>query len=265
MIHFIVRIAVLSLIFVCWTVNASVTVIESTPSRLVLSWDMESFDTVTVTPARGAVTAVSFNGGYVVTGDSGASLLPGFSFYAGVPAQGNVRVTLEPQEISVLRTNNPLQKRMSAKSHLDPTFSSRWISDPSYSYLRDYRAALLVIRPVNDLGGGRIQLLKKARIVIDFPPSTHSGARWEPKSDYERMVKRLFLNFNVSQGWQQRDRRTLRKALDAQEPFPFAINQPLASFRVSGGERGNEASTRGNKLIKIRARVSVSFLAIMYQ
>jgi len=212
---------------------------------------MDGFNNVTVQSPQGAVTVISFDGGRVVTGDSGASLIPGFSFYAGVPAQGSVKVTLEPQEISVLRVNNPLQKRTSAKTHLDPVFSSRWISEPAYSHLRDYRAASLVIRPVNDIGGGRIQLLKKARIVIDFPASVHSGARWEPKSDYERMVRRLFLNFNVSQGWQQSERRTLRKALESQDPFPFVIDQQLASFKVSGVERGNEASTKGNKLIKI--------------
>ena len=251
----ILRIAVLLLIFVCLTAHASVTVIESTPSRLVLNWEIEDFRTVTAgTVQGGAFTAVSFKGGYVVTGDSGASLIPGFSFYAGVPAQGNVRVTLDPQEISVLRIDNPLEKRTSAKSQLDPAFSSRWISDPAYSFLRDYRGALFVIRPVNDLGGGRIQLLRKARIVIDFPPSTHSGAAWEPKNDYERMVKRLFLNFNVSQGWQQSGQRTLRKALEVQDPFPFTADQRLASFRVSGGERGNEASTKGNKLIRISGR-----------
>jgi len=248
MIHFIVRIAVLLLISVIFPVHASVTVMESTPSRLVLSWEMGGFHNVTVQSAQGAVTALSFDGGHVVTGDSGAALIPGFPFYAGVPPQGSVRVTLDPQEVSTLRISNPLEKRTAAKSQLDPTFSSRWISEPAYSLLRDYRGASFVIRPINDLGGGRIQLLKKARIVIDFPPSAHSGAVWEPKGEYERMVKRLFLNFNVSQGWQQSERRTLRKALEAQDEFPFTINQPLASFRVSGSEN---SFANGNKLIRI--------------
>ncbi|MCL2688319.1 MAG: C25 family cysteine peptidase [Chitinispirillia bacterium] len=248
----IFRIAILLFISVYWTAHASVTVIESTPSRLVLSWKMEGFQTVTVKTAQdGDVTALSFNGGYVLTGDSGASAIPGFSLYAGVPPQGNIRVTLDPQETSVLRIGNPLQKRISAKNQPDPTFSSRWISAPSYSSMRDYRTVSLVIRPISDLGGGRIQLLRSARIVIDFPPSSHNGAVWEPKSDYERMVRRLLSNFNVSQGWQQSERPALRRALEMPDPFPLTVSQQFASFKVSSAERGNEASTRGNKLIKI--------------
>jgi hypothetical protein len=121
--------------------------------------------------------------------------------------------------------------------------------------VRDYRVANIALRPVRDMGQGRVQLLKRARIVIDFPAASHSGASWEPRSDYERMVGRLLLNFRVAQGWQER--RGLRKAAAARDahPFSFAGDMRLATFRVGDGNRSNnETSTKENTLIKISGR-----------
>ncbi|MDR2578998.1 MAG: C25 family cysteine peptidase [Chitinispirillales bacterium] len=233
---------------------ASIKVIESTPSRLVLSYELAGFDTASIHDGRDFRTRVLFDGGYVSTGDSGAALLPGYAIHVGVPRRGGMRVTVEPEELSVVRVANPLRRRdFAADSAGEPVFTSRWISDAAYGAMRHYNTARLVLRPVYDMGQGRVQLLRRARIVIDFPAAAHSGASWEPRGSYERMVGALLSNFTVAQGWHD-GRRGLRRAAEVQgfDPYPFEHSQRLASFRVGPVNRNvNEASTENNKLIKI--------------
>jgi hypothetical protein len=251
-----------SIIFIAITVialsipvSAAVTVVESTPSRLVLSWEMRGFDTASVYDGRDLRTRVSYNGGYVPTGDSGAALMPGYTVLAGVPPGGAVRVSVEPVEVSAVRVANPLRRRGDAPRPGDPVFSSRWASEPSYGMFRDYRAAQVVLRPVHDLGQGRVQVLRRARVVIEFPAAAHSGASWQPRGDYERMVERLLLNFREAQGWQQGGKGALRRAAAAKEAYPFGAGQRLASFRVGDGNRnGNEGTTKENALIRISGK-----------
>jgi hypothetical protein len=235
---------------------APVKVIENSPSRLILSWELPGFDTATVSSPRGLVTRVSFDGGYAYIGDSGAALLPVYMLHAGVPPQGAVSVSVEPEELSVIRLSRPLERGEGVSEPPAFIFSSQWAGGPFYNMVRDYRVANIALRPVRDMGQGRVQLLKRARVVIDFPAAPHSGASWEPRGDYERMAGRLLLNFRVAQGWQDRRglRRGLRKAADARDAHPFSFDggMRLATFRVGDGNRGNsETSTEENALIRI--------------
>ncbi|MCL2182152.1 MAG: C25 family cysteine peptidase [Chitinispirillia bacterium] len=234
---------------------ANVAVVESTPSRLVLSWEMSGFQAVTHHDGRGPVTHVMYEGGYVATGDSGAALIPGYAVHAGVPAQGAVRITVVPEEMAVVSLAHPIERRPDAGLGEPPVFASRWVSEPSYGMLRDYRAARFVLRPVQDMGHRRVRLLKRARIVIDLPAAAHTGASWVPRDDYERMVRSLLSNFGTAQGWQPSRGRPMRKAASELEAYPFAPDQRLATFRVGDGHRdGNEASLRENSLIRISGK-----------
>jgi len=251
---------IIAIAALCHTVSAAITVVESTPSRLVLSWELRGFDTASFRGPGGLRTRVSFDGGYVLTGDSGAAFLPGYALHAGVPPRGSARVSVEPEELAVVRVANPLFTRGdvpgsgSGPGPGDPVFSSRWVSEPSYGMFRDYRAVNVVLRPVYDLGGGRVQLLRRARVVIDFPAAAHSGASWAPRGEYERMVERLLVNFRGAQGWQD-GKRALRKPAAAKDAYPFGADQRLASFRVGDGNRnGNEGSTKENALVRIGGR-----------
>jgi len=249
-------------ISVCYPAYATVKVIESTPSRLVLGWEMTGFDTASFGGVDGIRTHISFDGGYIELGDLGAPLLLGYSVYAGVPQQGDVRVSVEPEETAVLRLANPLQKRTSAPDSLSPRYSSAsaWISEPAYTRVRDARAVYLALRPVSPAGQGSIRILRKARIVINFPAASHSAVSSEPRGDYERMAKRLLLNYGVAQGWRE-GRRGLRKSVADLNTHPlfgsvfFNGSQKLAAFKVGDGNRnGNEGTTKENSLIKISGR-----------
>jgi hypothetical protein len=234
---------------------ANVTVVESTPSRLVLSWEMAGFETAALSGGRGQVTRIFYDGGHVPTGDSGAVMIPAYSIHAGVPGQGAVRVTVTPEELSTVRVANPLERRGSAPGPHEHVFRSAWVSEPVYGTLRDYRNAHILLRPVRDLGSGSVQLLKKARVTIDFPAASHTGVTWAPRGDYERMVRSLLLNFNTAQGWQPARGRSLRKAASEIESYPFAPNQRIAAFRVGDGHRGgNEVSLKENTLIRISGK-----------
>jgi len=239
--------------------SAALTVVESTPSRLVLDWELTGFDTIPVPAVSGSGKierriSVYYDGGNIPTGDSAAALIYAYSMHIGVPAQGEARIFAEPLEVSAVRLSAPLQRRVSPPDTSAPRFSSPWLSGPRYGMLRGYRSAHVLLRPVRDVGGGRIQLLKRARIVAEFPANAHTGKEWEPRGDYERMTERTLLNFKTAQGWHVSSARGgLRKAAAQSDPYPFAYNQKLARFRVGDGNRNlNEGLTNENSLIKIR-------------
>jgi len=239
--------------------SAALTVVESTPSRLVLDWELTGFDTIPVPAVSGSGKierriSVYYDGGNIPTGDSAAALIYAYSMHIGVPAQGEARIFAEPLEVSAVRLSAPLQRRGSAPDTSAPRFSSPWLSEPRYGMLRGYRAAHVLLRPVRDVGGGRIRLLKRARIVVEFPANANTGKEWEPRGDYESMTARMLLNFRTAQGWRvSAGRGGLRKAAAQSDPYPFAYNQKLARFRVGDGSRNlNEGLTNENSLIKIR-------------
>jgi len=235
---------------------ASVTVLESTPSRLVLNWELTGFDTAAHTGApSGKQISVYYDGGNIPTGDSGGAFIPAYSIHAGVPERGGVRVSVESPEFSVVRLSAPLRTRLTVTDTSAPRFVSQWVSEPRYGMLRGYRSAHVLLRPVRDMGRGRIQLLKRARIVFEFPPSAaHTGESWPPRGEYERMTARMLLNFRVAQGWHvSPGRGGLRKASRQSDAYPFALGQKLAVFKVGDGNRNlNEGLTNENSLIKIR-------------
>jgi hypothetical protein len=248
------KLAVFPLIIaaLCSMAVAAVTVIESTPTRVVLAWELTGFDTASVDGGSGLETHVSFDGGYALVGDAGAPFIPGFSIHFGLPPSGTPRVTVQPEEMTVVRIANPLHKRDFPADPADPVFVSRWISEPAYEHMRGNRVGRVVLRPVIEAGPGRLRLLQRARIVIDIPAVPHTGASWAPRDDFERMARRLLVNFNTAQGWQER--RGLRRIAEAptpQEAFPFSIGQRLASFKVGDG---NEGTTEENSLIRISGR-----------
>jgi len=239
---------------------AGVTVVESTPSRLVLDWELTGFDTIVVPGVSGSGAidrriSVYYDGGSVPTGDSAAALIHAYPIHVGVPARGAARFSIESQEVSVVRLSGSLPTRhLSSPDSSVPRFAARWISEPRYVMLRGYRAAHVLLRPVYDMGQGRVQLLKRARIAVEFPAYAHTGEVWSPRGEYERMTSRVLLNFKVAQGWHiSRGRGGLRKAAAQNDPYPFANSQRLARFKVGDGNRNlNEGLTNENSLIKIR-------------
>jgi hypothetical protein len=237
------------------TARAGVTVVESSPSRLVLDWELSGFEAVSILDDGAMRTLISFDGGYINTGDSGASIIPAYSIQAGVPPRGSVRVSVEPLELSSVRVADPLARRKVAPDSGEHVFVSRWVSEPLYGSMRGYRTAGIALRPVRELGQGRVQLLKRARIVIDFPAAPHTGRTWEPRGAYERTVRSLLLNFNAAQGWQPDGGLRRAAYMPDRESFPFTRDQRLATFRVGDGHRnGNETSTNENTLIRISGR-----------
>jgi len=242
-------------------ISAGVTVAESTPSRLVLDWELTGFDTLAVIGASGSSgkidrqIAVYYDGGRIPAGDSAGALIHAYSIDVGVPPVGDVRVFVESPEVSVARLSGSLQRRVSRPDSSAPRFTSRWVGEPRYGMLGGYRYAQILLRPVYDMGNGRVQLLKKARVTVEFPASAHTGNVWAPRGEYERMTARMLLNFRTAQGWYvSQGRGGLRKrAAERSDPYPFSSGQTLAKFRVGDGSRGlNEGLTNENSLIKIR-------------
>ncbi len=223
---------------------AQVTVLESTPSRLVFQWEIQDYKV----SDDGGLSRLSFTGENMACGGPGKPLFPARSVYAGVPQEGDVHVSVSVQDVQEVSLKNaPEISRF--EDAFAPVFSQKWVSEPVYSNFRNYRSVNLAVCPFLDLGNNRIQVLRKAVITISFGRSVHTGRTWKPSGDYERMVARLLLNFNVAQGWVVSGKR-LRKT--AESDFPFSSNQKLYTFRVGDGNRNlNETSIKENGVVKI--------------
>lgn len=237
------------IVAVCLLQASPVEVVQSSPERVVMQWQMDDYDTSTTDDRSGTRTLLSFDQSNVTVGDSGTAHLPGFSFFAGVPSRGNVRVSIVPEEVETQRIENPLKEQNSKDGY--PVSESEWISGPFYSSFREYRTAQVIVSPFRNLGNRSVQVLRKARITLEFPSSEHSGRRWAPTSDYERMVQRLLVNFETAQGWIGRAPRMLSKTAAGQD-FPLTGNR-VYKFRIGDGCRDlKETSTEENGIVKIR-------------
>jgi hypothetical protein len=72
---------------------AAVHVNENTVNRFSFTWDMEG---LSIADSGGKPAVVSFKNQNVELGDSGQPVIPSFSFYIGIPSQGNINVQLTP-------------------------------------------------------------------------------------------------------------------------------------------------------------------------
>ncbi|MFP4013611.1 MAG: C25 family cysteine peptidase, partial [Chitinispirillaceae bacterium] len=220
----------------------------------MLQWHLDDYDTLSVDNSSGTRTLLSFDQSNVTVGESGAALLPGFSMFAGIPSGGNVRASIVAEEVAALRIANPLKEQNTEDGFA--VAEGEWISEPLYSSFREYRAAQVIVSPFRNLGNGRVQVLRKARITLEFPSSEHSGRRWEPTSDYERMVRRLLVNFETAQGWVGANRVLSKTA--ARQEFPLTGSKVYRFSVGDGCEDLNEATTRKNGIVKIRGSRLIS-------
>ncbi|RPI97614.1 MAG: hypothetical protein EHM32_01135, partial [Spirochaetales bacterium] len=124
------------------------------------------------------------------------------------------------------------------------------VTEPRYTWFRTLRAAHVVIAPVRyNEEQMTVELLESGTCTIAFPYGAQGPRTAGLSSDYQRMLKQLFLNYDQSLPWAKSTVRPLKKAAD---PYPFDYNQKVYTFTVGDGHGGyNEMTVKENGVIKL--------------
>lgn len=231
--------------------RARVDIVEDSPQRLVLSWEMEGFAARTEVGQTGdKYTHLDFSGSNVRVGSRGEASLPGFAFFVGVPASGGVRIRMHSREIRRVAPSAPLERVPGDDLASDPHFEQPWISTPSYAVFRRLRAARVVIRPVvYDSRSNEIRYLRRGSCTIEFPAGSSTGSGAAGRGDYDSFVRSLIVNYATARRWTMPPSPGLRKRAAA--AFPLSADR-MVHFTVGDGHAGlNEGTTEENGVLKI--------------
>ncbi len=233
---------------------AGITVTESNARRLSFVFDLENFSTG-VEQWLGRQTAhVSFGGQNCDLRQDDGTVVPGLSVCFGVPPKGSVSVgfaALATRRIPLACAPRKRPASKAAPEELEPAFGNPWVSHVQYSMVRGYRAGQVFLRPcIYDERTGTLTVLEKGSCTIEFPPTGVVAPRAvATRSHFIRMLKSLFLNFDVAQAWRRPSARPLAKGAAART---FSTASKMLAFTVGDGHSGyNECTTDENGVVKI--------------
>jgi hypothetical protein len=230
---------------------AKITVIESTREYFSFSWELPQIDTASYATDAQRVTSLTFDESNTAIGQAGEPAVPGFAFYIGVPQNGTVSVSFSPQATGMVMPAYPPAMVAPHTGERIPVRSEAGISVSRYGNFRSLRTARVVLQPVSfDASTGRITFIRKGTGVIRFPASSYRRQASSSKNDYEQMLEKMVLNYQVATGW--RDEGMFRKK--EASPFPLIFNEHTYRFRIGDGSDGfNESTTDCNGLVRISA------------
>ena len=189
------------------TAEGSVTVVENTSSRLVFKWELPRFDSVSLKDSGKFATLLSFKGQNFVLGSAGEPMVPGNSVYVGIPSSGTIQVSFNADRVQTIRLKYPLHKYPlkgygKFRKKQDQQFVDDWVSEPAYTWFKTLRAAQLVIRPFLPAGDGQtVRVLRSGECTIEFPAAAPGGRAHLVKTPYQKMEKRLLLNYDIASAW----------------------------------------------------------------
>ena len=237
----------------------SIRIIENTSRRFSFEWSLDSL-AVTQNPKTGS--RISFSGENVDLGENAEPVIPGYSFYIGVPQSGEASVRFSALSVRTILLSQPLEKRTldpgAAKRYPDLHFSNPWISDARYCRLWRLRCGRFVLRPFQyDPDAKSLRVLYKGECDVEFPPSG-VGPRPAIAAQVQRMLKNLMLNWERAISWAQQPALAKRAAVSQ---FPLSAGKTSLRFKVGDGHSGfNEGTTNENGLIRIRGADIVAAL-----
>jgi hypothetical protein len=235
-----------------------ITVLESTPSVVRLHWEIAGFDTIVQSNGVDQSVALSFKGQNTVVGAPGDVALPGYSLFTGVAPQGEISVSIVPEQITTMQlAASPVLQRQDKKAtpQVIPEFISPWISQPVYEQIRGIRTAVMVLRPgVYDKDTRVLKVMTRGSITIQLPPGVQRTSV-TGKSEFETMVSRLLCNYPVAKGWRQEASGLKKKK--SSEAFPLD-NKKVYHFKIGDSFKDNEfneGTTFENGLMKVPGTV----------
>jgi hypothetical protein len=232
------------------SVFSAMSITENTAQKFVFEWTTDHFKIAAAGPSD---MALSFTGENIDLGDNGEPVVPAYSFYLGLPRQGaaSVRVVVKASHTETLQ--KPIHTRNApgtSPRYPGLRFSDPFISDVRYAQFGRLKSGQFILRPViYNSENGIVQVLDRAEITIEFPPSsTVKAAPLPSKSDYGNMLKRLILNYAVAQSWAESPQP--KRAVTKEYPLP--PTQTMISFRIGDGRAGfNEGTINENGILKL--------------
>jgi hypothetical protein len=238
--------------------SAAVRIIENTPRRLSFEW---TTDHVSIIQNPGIPSQLSFAGANIDLGENNEPIIPAYSFYIGVPPQGDAGMSFAAGASHSVVLSQPPRIRSApnaTKRFPDLVFSQSWISNGRVALLSDLNCRQFILRPfVYDRATGVLKVLDRGVFTIEFPPAPSRGtATRQPRSDFKRMVRQLVMNYDVACGWTIPSQLAKRAKT---RQFPLAASEPMATFAVGDGHSGvNEGTIDENGVIKIMGSDLVS-------
>jgi hypothetical protein len=225
----------------------ALNVIENTPSRLVLQWELDSLtiDSLGHLALQGANNQVLVDG----------AVVPAVSFTVGLPPQGQIQVGLNPQSVesrhhALLPPSSPLPTLIDAKG-----FSGRYLWLDEVRTLGRLRTRQILLLPLHyDAVTKKLSLLRSARCVIDFEASASAmRSPPPPASDYYRMVGATVINWSTARSWLiPRPAAALQKRAAVSSSALVRADDRYVRFGVGDGHSGfNEGLTDENGLVRL--------------
>ncbi|MDD5674187.1 MAG: C25 family cysteine peptidase, partial [Chitinivibrionales bacterium] len=245
----------ISLLWPAHTLQAAIQISENTATRLAFTWTLDRYDTTSFTSANGArataITVAGSNSQYVA---ADSTVVPLYSFFVGVPAQGSIALNVNPSDIVTLNLHHGLAKKpRKATDAAGPLFNddASWLSRPQYATAGGRRVVKLALRPVGvRQRGGEIQICRRVSIVITFPAAPFMPSQKTGRSDYVTMLRNLILNYDVSCGWYATAPGRAKKTAESLSAFLNA--NTLSWFEIGDGHSGiNEGTINENGILKL--------------
>jgi hypothetical protein len=246
------------------TTFAQIKVEESSTSTLKINWEIENIDTIVLRDDNQKSVILSFKGQNTVVGADGEVALPAYSFFAGVPPQGDVDVSVVADQVTrMVLPGSPLIQQQKGKTldQKQPEFISPWVSKPVYDQIRGIRTVSLIIRPaIYDKTTSELKVMKRGTITIKLPPAVqHTSIAG--KSEFEVLLSELLCNYPIAKGWRVVSSGLKKRRSHGNLPLD---NSKIYHFKVGDGFTDfNEGSTLENGLMKIPGSMIVSTFGVV--
>ena len=236
------------------TIFAGIQISENTASRLSFTWTMDGLNIV---DSAGKPASILFKNQNIELGDSGQPVIPAYSFLAGVPPQGKVVLRVMPITTHTYSLKNVPRSRKTGQRfirHQGLRFTDTWVSDARSCTFGQLHADQFILKPfVFDEKKHTLQVLEKVQCTIEFPAFHQTGiAKATGNSDYQKMLSKVLLNFDVAGKWAVNQGLQKQKASKASGEFPLAPTKPMITFTIGDGHGGvNEGTINENGIVKI--------------
>jgi len=230
------------------SISAQVTIVENTRERFVFEWAIDAIDTTIIMNENSYSVKASFMGQNTDIGEFKKTVTPGYSFFVGIPVNGDVQVSIIPQTVVPMHLPYPLKLQSDSSRQLPLVFQSQWISDPSFSSIGAFRTAQCVIRPVAyNPATGDCSVMLKGKVTIVFPTANAISVA-KTESRLSMVMSKLLLNYQIARNWASAGKLDKRKV----ELYPLSTAQDAFCFKIGDGHKGlSESTINENGVIKI--------------
>jgi hypothetical protein len=243
---------VFCVIFLCSLNFAQVQIVENSASTIRILWNIDHIDTVMLNDGNSQSVVLSFKGQNTVIGTNGEVALPGYSFFAGIPPQGVVAVSVVAEKVTNMALPASPQIIVSKNTYTDQKqleFSSPWASRPSYEKVKGIRIASFIIRPaIYEKESRTLKVMTRGIITIQLPTAVQHASKIY-NSEFETMLSHLLCNYDIAKRW--REESSSLKKRKSGDVFPLD-NSKVYHFQIGDGfKEFNEVTTLENGLMRI--------------